>query len=127
MARGRPKKEQPVKQLLSASVYEDYSKITGEISPEDLIAAAKRAGAFVYDIETSDVLSPREGRIVCVGFFIPAIKDQKEEVFGYFPFVENTFIVTKGKEVKSLRAAMPHAETMEKLRPIWALQDATAI
>lgn len=128
MARGRPSKVKEDKSpLKSASVDEDYSKITGEISPEELIAAAKRAGVFVYDIETNNTLSPREGRIVCVGFYIPAKNEQKTEVFALFPFVDNTMVVTKGKEVVSLRPAMPQAKTMEELRPIWGLQEVLAI
>src|SRR5581483_4341318 len=105
---------------------EDYSKDTGWITPEELIETIKLAGCFVYDLETTS-LSPREGRIEGVAFYVPAINGLKKEIRAWFPFTENTMVYIKGKDVISLRPAMDHADTMRRLKPVWSLPGVIAI
>lgn len=104
----------------------DYSKDDGNISPRDLIEAAKLAGIFVYDLETT-ALSPRHGKIEGISFYIPPYKlasgESHPEIRAWYPFTENTMVYTVGKDVFSLRPAMDARETMEQLRPIWLLEN----
>src|SRR5579859_6147933 len=104
----------------------DYSKDDGNISPEELIEAAKLAGIFVYDLETT-ALSPRHGKIEGISFYIPPYKlpsgEMHPEIRAWYPFTENTMVYTVGKEVFSLRPAMDARTTMERLRPIWLLEN----
>lgn len=97
----------------------DFSLKTGEVDPVRLIEAAKRAGVFVYDLETEG-FDPRKGRIEGVAFYVPPLNGQ-EELSAWYCFTDNTFVYYDGKEVFSLRPRMARSETMEALRPIWQL------
>lgn len=104
----------------------DYSKDTGDITPEELIQAAIRAGEFVYDLETTG-LNPRAGRIEGIAFYIPAKREQKVAIRAWFPFTDNTMVYTVGKDVISLRLRMNQQDTMDRLRPIFLLPDVVKI
>jgi DNA polymerase I-like protein with 3'-5' exonuclease and polymerase domains len=117
----RKKKEEDVSPPEPVTKNYDYSTDTGEISPEELIEAAKRAGIFIYDLETTG-LNLRAGRIEGISFYIPVRGKQDKEIRAWFPFTENTMVYTVGKEVISLRPAMDPLTTMERLRPIWLLE-----
>lgn len=60
----------------------------GEISPEELIQAAIKAGAFAFDLETTGV-NPRNDRIEGISFYVPG----KKPVRAWFPFVNGTMNV----------------------------------
>jgi len=95
---------------------------TAEISPEDLFIAANAAGTIVYDLETTS-LSWQHGRIEGVAFYVPAVKNNKTPIHAWYPFTENSFVKYVDGVPTSLRPAMPHAETMERLRPIFESKD----
>jgi len=98
--------------------WEDFSKDLGLIDPSDLLAAIKQAGVFVYDLETTG-LNCRRDRIEGVAFFVPPLNGAPM-IRAWFPFREYTFMChDQGGKLLDLRPAMPQAETMDGLRPIW--------
>lgn len=101
-------------------------KDNGSISVDDLIAAAKKEGVFVYDLETTG-LNPRRDRIEGVAFYVPNDNSDQEPVRAWFPFISGTMDYSIGAELKPLRKALPQTETMEALRKLWALEDVIAI
>lgn len=116
MARAKAKKkDEPV--IVTPPSEEDFSKDLGLISPEDLYQAALEAGEIVFDLETTS-LSPRHGRIECIGFYVPPTAT-RPAIRAYYPFVENTMVVVRGNVVRSLRPAMDQTDTMRRLLPIF--------
>lgn len=110
--------------LISATTEEDFSKDTGDYSPEKLVELATFAGIFVYDLETVG-FNPRLGKIEGVAVYIPPFKlptgEDHPEVRAWFPFTENTMVYVRGKDVISLRPAMDPYDTMTRLRALWSL------
>jgi len=97
--------------------YYDYTIDKLYVDPADLCAAVSRAGHVVYDLETTS-LSPRDGKIEGVAFYVPPLNGQKE-LRCWFPYSDNTMVHSEGNKVYSLRPAMDQQDTMEKLRPIF--------
>jgi DNA polymerase I-like protein with 3'-5' exonuclease and polymerase domains len=99
---------------------------TGDISIEELIAAAVEARCFVFDLETTG-LDPLQDRIEGIAFFVPATATRKP-TRAWYPFVDGTFIVTDDEgNISNLRPAMNQAQVIEALRPLFSLPDIVAI
>ena len=100
---------------------------TCEVSIPFLMEAIKREGVFAYDLETTG-LSPRDDRIEGVAFYVPNEVDPTvPPVRAWFPFTDGTMDHTVDAEVIPLRETMDQVSTMEKLRPIWLLEDVIAV
>ena len=102
------------------------SRDTGICAVSTLIDAAKRAGQFVWDLETTG-LNPLEDRIEGIAFFVPAT-DTSAAVRAWFPFVTGTFIVSDDDgNISDLREPLDQRVTMEELRELFSLREIVAI
>lgn len=77
-------------QRIEASTWEDFSLDLGLITPEELHAAIRQAGKFVFDLETTG-LNPRRDRIEGIAFYVPPLNGAPE-IRAWFPFRDYTFM-----------------------------------
>lgn len=90
--------------------WEDNSLDLGWVKPADLIAAAKQAGVFTYDLETTG-LSPRSDRIEGVAFHIPP-RNGAKEIRAWYPFNPFTFMChVKAKDIPARLPALKEIGT----------------
>jgi DNA polymerase I-like protein with 3'-5' exonuclease and polymerase domains len=98
-----------------------------DVSAPFLIEAAKKEGLFVYDLETTG-LNPRKDRIEGVAFYVPNDNaPEKPPLRAWFPFVEGTMDYAVGGEIKSARAPLDQATTINALREIWSIPELVAV
>jgi len=106
---------------------------TGDVEPERLIEAARDRGAFVFDLETTGLV-PRRDRIEGIAFYVPpdpvtrlgdVVREPQPELRAWYPFIPDSFRTWVQPDdgskpiVRNLRPAMPQAETMNALRPLF--------